>query len=106
MNVYLSGRPITLPARNKNRFAIYTKVFVVSNYSLDSLYKKERENGKQPSFEGFLRRIDEIIYMPERNVHIWQKGRPSEKTVKTLLGQGAMYTIEGETVEQITARIF
>jgi len=101
MNTYLDGRPIPLPARNKDRFPVYTKVFIVSNYPLDSLYKKEREqDGKQPSFEGFLRRIHEVIYMPDRNVYIWQKGRPTDETIATLKEQGAKVTLLPQIAEQ------
>jgi len=73
MNDLLDGQPRYLPARYANKVACYTKAFIISNYPLDKQCEKARAEGKQPSFEGFLRRINEIIYMPERNVYIWQK---------------------------------
>ena len=56
---------------------------------------------KQPSYEGFLRRINEIIYMPERNVYIWQKGRPTDETIATLEKQGAKITLLPQETEQM-----
>jgi len=94
MNDYLQGQPLFLPARYANKVACYTRVFVISNYPLDEQYQKERAEGKQPSFEGFLRRITEIIYMPERNVYIWQKGQPTAETIAKLTEQGARYEIK------------
>jgi hypothetical protein len=88
MNDLLDGQPRYLPARYK--------AFIVSNYPLGEQYRAERANGKQPSFNGFLRRINEIIHMPERNVYIWQKGQPAEQVKRTLDGQGAKYFINGE----------
>jgi hypothetical protein len=94
MNDYLDGQPLSLPARYNNKTACYTKVFVISNYPLDEQYRKERAEGKQPSFEGFLRRIHEIIYMPTRNHYIWQKGKPTAEVVVKLTEQGAKYEIQ------------
>jgi hypothetical protein len=96
MNDLLDGQPRYLPARYANKVACYTKAFIISNYPLDEQYRAERANGKQPSFNGFLRRINEIIHMPKRNVYIWQKGEPAEQVKRTLDGQGAKYFINGE----------
>jgi len=93
MNDLLDEQPLTLYARYSNKVACYTKVFIISNYPLDEQYTKERASGKQPSFEGLLRRIHEIIYMPERNVYVWEKGLPSEETIKTLNEQNAKVVI-------------
>ena len=96
MNDLLNGQPRYLSARYYNRVACYTKVFITSNYSLEQQYRTERANGKEPSFEGFKRRINEIIYMPKRNMHIWEKGKPTKQVIKTLTEQGAKYEIKGE----------
>jgi len=93
MNKWLDGRPCSLPARNHNRTACYTKVFIVSNYPLDKQYTKARNSGKEPSFKGFLRRINEIIYMPEMNTYIWEKGEPSSEIIANLNEQGAKYSV-------------
>ena len=94
MNKYLDGRPCSLPARNHNKVACYTKVFIISNYPLEYQYRKAIADGKEPSYKGFCRRIKEIIYMPERDVYIWQKGEPTEQVIKVLTEQGATYKIE------------
>jgi len=94
MNKWLDGRPCALPARNYNRMACYTQVFIISNYPLDHLYRKARADGKEPSYKGFLRRINEIIYMPEQDMYIWQKGEPTAEIIATLTEQGAKYKVE------------
>ena len=100
MNDYLDGQPNTfLPARYGNKFACYTKAFVISNYPLEKQYAKDMPE-MQASYEGFLRRIHEIIYMPERNVYIWQKGRPSDETIAKLESQGAKITLLPQQYEQ------
>jgi len=96
MNKWLDGRPCTLPARMTNKIACYTKIFVISNYPLDHLYMKARKAGKEPSYRGFVSRFNEIIYMPERNTHIWRRGKPTESVIKTLTEQGAKYEIRGD----------
>ena len=94
MNDILDGQPRYLPARYNNKVACYTKAFVISNYPLEKQYTSERLKGKEPSFEGFIRRMNEVIYMPNRNVYIWQKGEPSEQVKKTLAEQGATVEIK------------
>jgi len=108
MNDLLNEQPRHLPARYVNRVACYTKVFITSNYALDEQYRKQRAAGQEPSFGGFLRRITEIIYMPARNVHIWQKGEPTEKVKQALAAQGATYSVEPDeryTAEALAARV-
>jgi hypothetical protein len=94
MNDYIEGEPLNLSARNTNRVACYTKVFIMSNYPLDEQYKKARRDGDEPSYEAFCNRIHEIIYMPERNYYIWQKGNPTQEVIDTLNKQGATIEIE------------
>lgn len=59
MLCYLDIYPVSLPARYENRFACFSKVYIVSNWSLEAQYgdlqKKDRE-----SWEAFLRRIHEV----------------------------------------------
>jgi hypothetical protein len=100
MNDYLDGQPLFLTARYANKVACYTKAFVISNYPISEQYRKERAEGKQPSFEGFMRRIHEIIYMPERNTYIWQKGKPTAETIAKLESQGAKISLLPEVYEQ------
>lgn len=96
MNDYIEGEPLHLSARNTNRVACYTKVFIISNYPLDQQYEKARREGDEPSYEAFCNRIHEIIYMPERNHYIWQRGEPTAETIATLKKQGAIIEINGE----------
>ena len=102
MNKYLDGRPCSLHGRQYNRVACYTKVFIMSNYPLADLYKKARnEQGKEPSYKGFVRRINEIIYMPDFNTYEWQKGRPTDEVIATLETQGAKIKLLPQSAEQI-----
>ena len=93
MNDYIEGEPLNLSARNTNRVACYTKVFIISNYPLSEQYKKARRDGDEPSYEAFCNRIHEIIYMPERNSYIWQKGTPTDEITAKLTEQGARYMV-------------
>jgi len=99
-NDILDGQPRELHARYGNRIACYTKAFIISNYAPTELYKKERADGKEKSFQGFMRRINEIIYMPDRDMYIWQKGEPTPEIIATLEKQGARYKIEPQAVTQ------
>ncbi len=99
MNDYLEGEPLNLSARNTNRVACYTKAFVISNYPLDYQYQKARAEGDEPSYEGFCERIREIIYMPERNHYIWERGKPTQEVIDTLTKQGATVEIKSEGKE-------
>jgi hypothetical protein len=102
MNDYIEGEPLHLSARNTNRVACYTKVFIMSNYPLAELYQKERANGDEPSYVAFCNRIHEIIYMPERNEYEWQKGRPTDEVIETLQKQGAKVKLLPQDVKQVT----
>ena len=96
MNEYIEGEPLNLPARHTNRVACYTKVFIMSNYPLEEQYQKARADGDEPSYEAFCARIHEIIYMPERNRYIWQRGNPTDEVLATLKEQGATVEIQSE----------
>ena len=102
MNDYTEGEPLNFHGRNFNRVAMYTKVFIISNYSLDELYRKERQQGDEPSYKAFCNRIHEIIYMPQRNHYIWQKGRPSSEVIATLSEQCAIVDLLPFEIDQIT----
>ncbi len=96
MNEYIEGDPLNLPARNTNRVACYTQVFIMSNYPLADQYAKARQDGDEPSYEAFCNRIHEIIYMPERNHYIWERGTPTQSVMDTLTRQGAVIEIKSE----------
>jgi len=102
MNEYLEGEPVHLPARNNDRVACYTKVFIMSNYTLAELYKKERDNGEQPSYDAFVARIAEIIHVPERNKYVWERGKPSKELVATMTERGDKFIIKEQPVTQTT----
>lgn len=53
---YLDGYPLKLPSRYFNKVACYTKVFILSNISLDEQYEDIQRN-EYRSWLAFLRRI-------------------------------------------------
>ena len=59
MNHFLDRYYIPLPARYDNRFAVYTKVFIISNLPLSKQYIDEQER-KPDLYKAFLRRIDNV----------------------------------------------
>lgn len=57
---YLDIYPITLKARYSNKFACYTKIFVVTNWELEKQYA-ERQITDRASWRAFLRRIHKVV---------------------------------------------
>ena len=53
---YLDHHPTKLKARYQDRVACYTKVYIVSNWSFDALYKKEQKTDKN-TYDAFKRRF-------------------------------------------------
>ena len=109
LNTWLNGRPTpSLMARGKSKTPTFTKVFIISNYPIDHHWKKQRqdpENSKEPSYRGFLRRVNEIIYMPDQNIYEWQKGRPSDEIIAILEQQGAKTKLLPQEIEQTSIEI-
>lgn len=60
MLLYCDIYPIELPSRYANKFACYSKVYIVSNWSLEKQYNEiQREDAE--SWEAFLRRIHKVV---------------------------------------------
>ena len=100
MNDMLNGQPYDFGCRYNDKVACFTKAIFTSNYPLAEQYLDERAKGKEPSYKGFVRRIKEIIYMPEQNHYIWQLGQPTAEVLAKLDEQGATYRIDSP-IEQI-----
>lgn len=66
MNKLLDRYPMMLPSRYANKVCCYTKVYIVSNLPLSSLYLNERENGL---YNAFLRRIHTVIRFDKKGIH-------------------------------------
>ena len=56
---YLDCYPCRLPARYHDKVACYTKVFIISNISLDKQYQNI-QNEQPQTYNALIRRIDEI----------------------------------------------
>ena len=104
MNDMLNGQPYNLPCRFNDRVACFTTVVFASNYPIEQAYKGELDKGKYPSYKGFLRRVNEIIYMPKQNHYVWEKGQPSEQVLAKLTEQNATVTIKEQPIEQTTIK--
>lgn len=60
MNNLLDCYPLTLPARYSNKQACFTKIYIISNISLDNQYKTMQYEHFS-IYRAFLRRINYII---------------------------------------------
>lgn len=56
---YCDIYPLELPARFSNKYACYTKVFIISNWSLEMQYSDLQKNDAE-SWKAFLRRIHKV----------------------------------------------
>lgn len=63
---YLDIYPVELEARYSNRYACYTEVYIISNWTLEEQYKNAQKFDKS-SWEAFLRRINKILYYRGEN---------------------------------------
>ena len=56
---YLDGYPVMLPCRYADKVACYTKVFIISNYSLDQQYPNVQVDNPR-TWAAFCRRINHV----------------------------------------------
>jgi hypothetical protein len=59
---YLDGYPIMLPCRYGDKVACYTKVFIISNYSLNQQYPNVQVDNPE-TWAAFRRRIKNVQHM-------------------------------------------
>lgn len=59
---YLDGYPLMLPCRYADKVACYTKVFIISNYSLEQQYPNVQQEN-QRTWSAFRRRIHRVEHM-------------------------------------------
>lgn len=64
---YLDIYPIQLPARYSNKFACYTKVFIVSNWKFERQFEPEQRDDRE-SYDAFLRRIHKVKEYTENGI--------------------------------------
>lgn len=74
---FIDGYPCQLPARYADRWACFTKVFILSNIPLEKQYPNIQTDEPE-TWEAFKRRINEVIEMKPQN------GKPTEPTLKDL----------------------
>jgi hypothetical protein len=65
MNKYLDVYPLLLNIKGSKVPAMYTKIYLTSNYSLSELYKEQQENMLE-SYKAFCDRIHKIIRVDEK----------------------------------------
>lgn len=66
---YTDGYPLELPCRYANKFACYTKVYIISNVPLSQQYSQLQIDNYE-SFRAFLRRITEVRHHAGGTVEI------------------------------------
>ncbi len=59
---YLDGYPVELPCRFSDKVACFTKVYIVSNWSIDEQYK-EIQNSHKETWQAFKRRVHHVVHM-------------------------------------------
>ena len=59
---FLDGYPLMLPCRYADKVACYTKVFIISNYSLEQQYPNVQQDNPR-TWSAFCRRIHKVEYM-------------------------------------------
>lgn len=64
---YLDVYPLELPSRYNNKIACYTKVFIVTNISLEDQYEGVQIK-YQDTWKAFLRRIHKVIHYTKNSV--------------------------------------
>jgi len=58
---YLDGYPVELSARYNNKYACFTKVFIISNIDIRDQYPIKQE-AEPESYKAFLRRVNEVWF--------------------------------------------
>ena len=68
---YCDIYPIQLPARYSNKFACYTSVYIISNWSLEEQYPEVQKESPE-TWEAFLRRIKSVhIYEEDGSIKVY-----------------------------------
>ena len=82
--MYLDIYPIELPCRYTNKFACYTKIYIISNWPLERQYQSIQDDDLS-SWNALIRRINKVlIYDTDGNVTEYEgaKAYLDSKTVK------------------------
>ena len=66
---YLDGYPLKLEARYSDKTACYTKLYIISNISLEEQYPNVRDEQREV-WNAFLRRINKVIYFKDSDTII------------------------------------
>ncbi len=64
---YLDGYPLELPCRYANKYACYTKVYIVSNIPVSQQFR-EIQTDSPESWSAFMRRIKCIVHYTQKGV--------------------------------------
>lgn len=64
---YLDGYPVEFPARYMNKVACFTKVYIISNISLEEQYPNVQKEEKE-TYKAFLRRIHNVMVYTDYKV--------------------------------------
>ncbi len=65
---YLDGHPLVLPSRYSDKDAVYTKVFILSNWTFEQQYRKIQEDYPE-TWRAFCRRVNHIYNFDVNREH-------------------------------------
>jgi hypothetical protein len=63
---------------------------------LSAQYKRDRETDRKKGVDAFEARINEIVFIPERNYYIWGKGTSGQNTIDHMTTRGDKWEVKGE----------
>lgn len=66
---YLDGYPLELPCRYSNKIACFTKIYILSNWSLKQQYKNVQEDYPE-TWKAFLRRLNAVKIYGDNGVKV------------------------------------
>lgn len=103
---YLDVYPLTLKARYANKYACYTKVYIVSNVPLEQQYLESQKHDKE-SWKAFLRRVKRVkeytslgVYTEYASVEEYYRTKqlPEYHTLFNVPNEDAFQPITGKDV--------
>lgn len=98
-NKLLDGHPVQLPARYENKWACYTKIYIISNMSIDKQYVSDNIN--ESIRNAFLARIHNIIRFDGFGNMFYEKKSEMKNQLSMDISDIKITEIKSEDLEDI-----